>query len=287
MQYALSTYSLCAYAEAGILPQLGCIAKAKELGYDAVEICGIWPHDGSSRLDYAKKLREECERLSMPVVAYATDGNLLCEDRPAEIKRLCREADIAKLLGAPKMRHDAAYAPSRPRSFARYLTELADSCREVTLYAEALGVRTMVENHGQFCQDSDRVELLVNTVDHKNFGLLCDMGNFLDADEDPARACGRIAPYVFHVHAKDFHVKPGIEPYPGEGFYATRAKNWIRGAIVGQGNVPVAQCLDVLMEAGYDGSVTVEFEGLEDPALACRIGLQNLRKMERRLRDRD
>ena len=69
MQYALSTYSLCAYAEAGILPQLGCIAKAKELGYDAVEICGIWPHDGSSRLDYAKKLREECERLSMPVVA--------------------------------------------------------------------------------------------------------------------------------------------------------------------------------------------------------------------------
>ena len=41
------------------------------------------------------------------------------------------------------------------------------------------------------------------------------------------------------------------------------------------------------MEAGYDGSVTVEFEGLEDPALACRIGLQNLRKMERRLRDRD
>ena len=82
-------------------------------------------------------------------------------------------------------------------------------------------------------------------------------------------------------------MKPGIEPYPGEGFYATRSKNWIRGAIVGQGNVPVAQCLDVLMEAGYDGSVTVEFEGLEDPALACRIGLQNLRKMERRLRDRD
>ncbi len=285
MQYALSTYSLCAYAEDGTLPQLGCIAKARELGYDAVEICEIWPHDGSSRLDYAKRLREECERLSMPVAAYVTGGNLLVPDRAAEIDRLCREADIAALLGAPKMRHDAAPDfPDPPRSFARVLPELAEGCLAVTRYAESLGVRTMVENHGQFCQDSERVEALVNAVDHPNFGLLCDMGNFLDADEDPAQACGRIAPYVLHVHAKDFHCKPGTESRPDEYFYMTRSGNWIRGAIVGHGNVPIEACLRVLMCAGYDGSVTVEFEGLEDPAFACRASLANLRRMEARIR---
>ena len=32
----------------------------------------------------------------------------------------------------------------------------------------------MVENHGYFAQDSDRVEKLINAVDHPNFGLLLD-----------------------------------------------------------------------------------------------------------------
>ena len=51
------------------------------------------------------------------------------------------------------------------------------------------------------------MEKLINTVNHPNFGWLCDMGNFLCADEDPAKSCGKAAPYVFYVHAKDFIVK--------------------------------------------------------------------------------
>ena len=74
-------------------------------------------------------------------------------------------------------------------------------------FAADLGIKTMVENHGYFCQDSERVEKLMNAVNHPNFGALVDMGNFLCADEDPARAVGRMAPYAFHCHAKDFHVK--------------------------------------------------------------------------------
>ena len=34
------------------------------------------------------------------------------------------------------------------------------------------------------------------------------MGNFLCADEDPASAFARVAPYAYYVHAKDFIVKP-------------------------------------------------------------------------------
>lgn len=30
--------------------------------------------------------------------------------------------------------------------------------------AKEKGIRTMTENHGQFAQDSDRVEMLINTV---------------------------------------------------------------------------------------------------------------------------
>ena len=67
------------------------------------------------------------------------------------------------------------------------------------------------------------MEKLVNMVAHENFGLLNDMGNFLCADEDPAEAIGRVAPYAFYVHAKDFLLKSGMEPDPGEGFSAPAA----------------------------------------------------------------
>ena len=61
----------------GALTQLGCVSKAKEMGFDAIEIESIHPHDGSSSPEYAKKLREECERLSLPVANYTFGADLL------------------------------------------------------------------------------------------------------------------------------------------------------------------------------------------------------------------
>jgi sugar phosphate isomerase/epimerase len=135
----------------------------------------------------------------------------------------------------------------------------------------------MVENHGYFAQDSDRMEKLVAAVAHDNFGILCDMGNFLCVDEDPILAVSRVAPYAFLAHVKDFHVKSGSQPHPGEGFFGTRGGNHLRGAIVGHGEVPVQQCLRILQNAGYGGYVSIEFEGLEDPLLGISYGLKNLR----------
>ena len=179
------------------------------------------------------------------------------------------------------MRHDAAwgFGPDRAnRGLQNVVERLADGCRMVTEYAAQKGIRTMVENHGFFLQDADRVEKLINTVNHPNFGWLCDMGNFLCADEDPAKSCGKAAPYVFYVHAKDFIVKGGNEPNPGEGFFSSRAGNYLRGTIIGHGMVPVKQCLRVLKREGYDGYLGLEFEGIEDSLLGIRIGLDNLKR---------
>ncbi len=283
MRISLSTYSLSRRMEEGSLTQLSCIAKAKEMGFDSIEFADIWPHDGSSKEEYAKRLREECQRLDLPVSAYVTGAEFLqCEDLSGEIDRVRHEAELAALLGAPKMRHDvtsgypAGYCG--PRSFDNSLPTLARACREVTAFAAELGVRTMVENHSWFCGNSDCLEKLANAVNHPNFGLLCDMGNFLDCDEDPVLACSRVAPYTIHVHAKDFHLKKGTETDPGEAFFYTRGGNRIRGAIVGHGAVPVRQCLGILKYAGFDGDVSIEFEGLEEPELALTLGLQNLRR---------
>jgi sugar phosphate isomerase/epimerase len=149
-----------------------------------------------------------------------------------EAERLQGEVDIARELGAGRMRHDVAGKP-RPeigiRTFDDALPRIARGCRAVTEYAAGLGIRTMTENHGFFAQDSRRVERLVTAVGHPNFGLLVDIGNFLCVDEDPAQAVGRVAPLAFHVHVKDFFVRSGQRPCPGEGWFASRGGNYLRG----------------------------------------------------------
>ncbi|MBT7299383.1 MAG: sugar phosphate isomerase/epimerase, partial [Victivallales bacterium] len=203
-------------------------------------------------------------------------------DIDAEIERVKAEVDIAVILGVPGMRHDATGGfPADhvgPKSFAAAIPRLAKGCRAVTEYAATKGIKTMVENHGLFCQDSIRVEALVTAVDHPNFGVLVDMGNFICVDDDPAMAVGRLLPYAFHCHAKDFHLKPGTGVFPGQGWALTRAGNYRRGAIIGHGNVPVVQCIRIMKKGGFDGVLSIEFEGMEEVLSGIQIGHDNLRR---------
>jgi sugar phosphate isomerase/epimerase len=179
------------------------------------------------------------------------------------------------------MRHDATFgfpAHARRKSFADALPTLIQACRAVSEYAASHGVKTMVENHGFLVQDADRVEQLVCGVAHDNFGLLLDMGNFLCADESPAVAFGKLAPYAFHVHAKDFYVRDGALPNPGKGWFQSRAGHYLAGTVVGFGVVPVVQCLRIMKKSGYTGAVSLEFEGLEENLWALEVGYENLHR---------
>ena len=111
---------------------------------------------------------------------------------------------------------------------------------------------------------------------HENFGALVDLGNFMCADEDPNFAVGVLAGYARHVHAKDFYRKPGTEINPGAGWFRSRAGNYLKGTIVGHGDARAAQSLGVLKRAGYDGWISVEFEGMEDNLTGLRIGRENV-----------
>jgi len=80
------------------------------------------------------------------------------------------------------------------------------------------------------------------------------------------------------VQAKDFHMKPGNGPNPGQGWFRSRTGQFLRGAIIGHGAVPVPQCLAILKRAGYDRVLSLEFEGMDDPLKGIAVGLENLRR---------
>ena len=281
MKIAASTYSFSSLMGPGGFTQQDLVKKTKDMGFDAIEFVELLAPAGETPAGYAARLREECEKQGMPVSNFTFGADFLngCGgDMEAEIARVEAMIDLAEILGAKSVRHDAALGGGKCRDFYAVLPALARACRRVSEYAAQKGIRTMVENHGFFCQDSDRVAALHRAVGFENFGLLVDMGNFLCADEDPAAAVSRVAPLAFYVHAKDFHIKDGNGPSPGAGFMKTRGANYIRGAVLGHGNVPVARCLGALSQAGFDGYVAIEFEGMENAETAMAIGLENLRR---------
>ncbi|MFC1582463.1 sugar phosphate isomerase/epimerase family protein [Planctomycetota bacterium] len=285
MKIGVSSYSYSRLVRAGQMTQLEVIGKAKEMGFDCIEFSNFILPDDETPLSFAPKVKEECERVGLEVVNYTIGADFIKGsggDWKAEVERLKDEVKVAEILGVPGMRHDATggFPPGHegPKSFDAALPALIKGCKAVTKIAADAGIKTMVENHGRFCQDSQRVEKLICGVEHPNFGVLIDMGNFLCVDEDPGLAIGRLMPYAFHVHAKDFFTKSGNAPHPGEGWFMSRAGNFLKGSIIGHGDVPIVQCLRVMANAAYDGILSIEFEGQEDPLLGIRIGLENLRK---------
>lgn len=281
MKIGVSSYSYSRLVGSGNIRQIDVISKAKEAGFDVIEFSTISVPQGKTLKDYAKELRDEAERVGIPIANYTIGADFVngCGgDIRAEVERLKGEVDIAEILGAPGMRHDITYNMPRGRfaTFDDAIAAIAPAVREVSEYAASKGIRTMTENHGFISQDSTRVERLVSAVGHPNFGVLIDIGNFSCADEDQAVAVGRLAPLAFHVHAKDFHIKSGNGVNPGEGWFMSRGGNFLRGAIIGHGDVPLLQALRALKRTGYDGVLSVEFEGMEDPETGIRIGRDNL-----------
>jgi sugar phosphate isomerase/epimerase len=255
---------------------------ARETGYGAIEFTGLEPPPGKSPAGFAGELRDACEKAGLSVACYAVSADFLNGsggNGKAEAERIKGAVDIAGILGAPCLRHDATWSIKGTgcRTYRDAIRRIAPFIREVTEYAARSGIRTMTENHGYLLQESRCMEELALAVDHPNYGLLVDIGNFLCADESGLSALPVVMPYAFHVHAKDFLWKSGAEGQPDDSWFPTRGGNYLRGTILGHGAVPLTQCLAFIKASGYDGGVSLEFEGSEDPLEAVRRGFEFLR----------
>ena len=290
MKISVSSYSYQQYIRAGKMTQLDVVRKAAEMGFSGIDFIDLAPCSKPTledQIKYAEEIRKEAEKYGIEIVAYTIGANLYNGSPEAdekEVERLKGQVRVAAAMGASLLRHDVCksekLADGRVIGFDRMLPTIAANARKVTEYAQQFGIRTTSENHGFVAQDSDRVEALYNAVGHENYGLLIDIGNFACADEDSVHAVSRLASYAFHVHAKDFHMRPfGYVPAEGESFFSTRGCNLLAGCAVGDGDIPVAQCLAIFKRVGYNGFLTIEYEGAEDCIEGIARGHEYLKKL--------
>ncbi len=285
MKLSVSLYSFHQYAHDRVSGVKDCIKKAAEIGFEGLDFVEVGlPYE--DYLEYARDINKYCKELCITPVCFCTGADFLrCEDIQKEVEKVKRNIDIAKAYGCRIFRHDisSGFPDGRKdsESYDKAIEIIAPAIREITKYAEENGIINTTENHGYFSQDSDRVEKLIRAVNEPNFGALVDIGNFLCADEDTVSAVKRLSPYTRHAHAKDFLYRSQLTEAddPNKGWFGSRGGNHLKGTIVGEGNVPVAQCLASLKENEYDGYLTLEFEGIEDPLYGIEMGYNNLKSI--------
>lgn len=286
MKVGLSSYSLLDDLKAGKLTILDAIQWAADNGAEHMELV---PY-GYTVVDdpgLADRIAAKAAAAGIELSGYSFPANLCQETEDAflaEVERIKEHIDIAHRMGIRSIRHDVTAFTLPPEHttiayYEKHFPMMVRGCRLLADYAASFGITTTIENHGFSVQASDRVQRLLHAVGRANFKTTLDVGNFLCADEEPLVGVRKNIPYANRVHYKDFYIRPYYEN-PGEGdWFRTVGGNYLRGAIVGHGDINLREATRLIKASGYDGYITVEFEGMEDCRLGSRIGMANVRRL--------
>ncbi|HEY9294101.1 MAG TPA: sugar phosphate isomerase/epimerase family protein [Microlunatus sp.] len=230
-------------------------------------------------------IRDHAAQAGVTLSNMAIGANFFNDDPAAieaEVKRVKAYVDLADQLGIKLMRHDvvahAGLEGDDTPLFERALPGIVNAAKEIAQYAAGKGITTSLENHGFFIQAADRVRRIVHAVDEPNFKTTLDVGNFVCVDEDPTASVPQNLPYAMIVHFKDFYIRPA-DQNPGEGWFRSRGGKYLRGAVVGNGDLDLRSVAKSIKESDYTGYASIEFEGWEDCLVGCARGIANAKRL--------
>jgi len=161
--------------------------------------------------------------------------------------------DAAKALGCHSIRVNA----SSKGSFDDALPLAVDGLSRLSTLGKALDLNVIVENHGGLSSRGKWLSKVIATVDMDNCGTLPDFGNFPN-DEDRYAAIKSFMPFAKAVSAKshDFNAA-GDET--GTDYY---------------------KMMKIVLDAGYNGYVGIEYEGKK---LSERAGIAATLKLLKKI----
>ncbi|WP_172255382.1 sugar phosphate isomerase/epimerase family protein [Saccharibacillus deserti] len=282
MKLGISSYSLYQAMQQGRLTIEEGLDWAAGIGGRHIEIVPGLGFGFDEDPGLEERLVGRAQELGLELSNYAIGANFITDSEASyeeEIARVISEVDRANRLGIKLMRHDVA--SREDTSILRFnedLEQIAAACRRIADHAAGYGITTSVENHGYYVQASDRVQTLVHAVDRPNFRTTLDVGNFVCVDENPLTAVRNNLPIASMVHIKDFYIRPSSRN-PGEGWFTSAGGSYLRGAIAGHGDLDLQAILARVKSSGYDGFLSIEYEGMEDCLEGTRIAFNNVRRI--------
>ncbi len=255
-------------------------------GYDGIEIRMIEGEtDLLARPEFADGAIESnleiLSRFDVAVCGLASSvrfDHLEREEREEELAIGKLYIDLARRLGAGFVRVFGDVLPSEEEPAARHevLRNIAWGLDSLGEYSELHGgtVDVLVETHGDFADSQLMLELLVH-VRHPRVGVLWDTHHpWRFHGESIGETYARLKPWIRHTHWKDSVTETKSELSEATRAAQARAKRLMSGhrsaeyVLFGMGEFPAAEALRLLVEGGYGGWFSLEWEKAWHPELA-------------------
>jgi len=290
VEFGFSSYSFYQYLRDGRMSILDVIdwissSEATHMEVATISLSSQISHDSSTLdqdADLVEAIRKRAADRNVRLSNLVVPADLVNDDAEVvahHMNRLKRHLDVAADLGIEIFRHDVAKWARTDRNVAEFellLPKMVERCKELAQYAATRGITTTVENHGLLMNGSERIRRLIHLVDEPNFKTTLDVGNFMSVDENPTVAVAKNAPYAAIVHLKDFYER---REYPGPGWHHTPGGRYLLGSIVGYGDLDMRGIVRGVVESGFDGPISIEFEGIEDALLGATRSLENAMRL--------
>lgn len=250
------------------------IRFAAEAGADGVELLSVfWDKETD-----VPAVRQALAETGLRLACFGACNNLALSDaaaREAQVKDITDSVDWAVLFGASVVR---VFSGDKSDDVTYEEAEgwIIGGLKEAADYAARKGVTLCLENHGYFAGKPEQVETVVSQVNSQALRSTFDTGNFLLVDADPNEAVLKLKHLASHIHVKDFAAVSG--PYDGN-IYQSLSGSRYAGKICGEGDVDLPFILSEFLKQGYEGWMTIEFEGDEEQRYGSTRSIANLRQL--------
>jgi fatty-acyl-CoA synthase len=236
------------------------VENAVRLGYDGIELRLldgqlIDPVEDAAKVEQAVA---RCRESGLDVCALDTSCKF---NHPDGEERARQEAvlrdwiRLAQAVQVPVLRVFGGQAPETdpPSTVQEEDDRVAESLRHMAPLAEKATVTIALETHDAF-SSALRVAQVLKAVDSPAVGALWDSHHPYRVGESALEVVATLRQRIVHVHIKDAR-RSDIE---GTGWELT---------LMGEGEVPVREQLELLDKNGYTGYVSVEWEKMWHPEI--------------------
>ena len=232
---------------------------AVENGYKGIELRGIQRQlDLTKCPEFSSKeniiaTRKLIEAKKLRIVDLGSSAAMHHADATERKKNLDEAKSfiqLAQQLNCPYIR---VFPNNFPKEQERNVTIdlIVKGLLELGNYAKDAGVTVLMETHGDLVQSAE-IEKIMQAASHPNVGLVWDVVNMWSiSKEAPAQVYARLKNYIHHTHIKDLKFVDGKIQY----------------VLLGKGESPIFQAIDILANDGYKGYYSFEWEKLWHPEI--------------------
>jgi sugar phosphate isomerase/epimerase len=236
--------------------------RGREYGYDGVDFRGYQDGLDITLLpEFTSGAAETRRQLSDAGLASSgiSTSIRVCDAAALEnnLEEARRTIDVAQGLGA---QHVRVFGGGDLQQFSREALAAVgcDTLEKILALPGAGSLHWLFETHDNWIKSSD-CRLLLDKIPNPAFGALWDMGHTPRVGgEAPEQTFAAIGPRVGYTHIKDALYEPEHPQAMADGW---------RYVIPGQGQLPLAEAVQILKSHGYEGWLVLEHEKRWHPEL--------------------